>query len=1158
MAGEKSRDAEIWEQIAAEIGVNPAKATLDEAGRVIELNLGFNQLQALPPEIGQLSNLTKLDLWHNDLQALPPEIGQLSSLIHLNLSTDDHLPVMWNNHLQALPPEIGQLSSLTHLDVENNRLQVLPPEIGQLSNLTYLNLAGNRLQALPPEIGQLSNLSELDLSGNRLQALPPEIGQLSNLTKLILWETHLKILPPEIGQLSNLTKLTLGNGIGFFSRSSNLPELPPEIRNLTKLRSLNLANSELQTLPPETWRLSSLTTLNISHNQLQALPSEIGQLSNLSELDLSGNRLQALPPEIRNLTKLRSLNLANNELQTLPPETWRLSSLTTLNISHNQLQALPSEIGQLSNLSELRLEDNPLQRLPYSILELRNMQYIALSRGKQFTWPPVEITERGSLPVLEYVWEIQKEKVDLYEAKLLIVGQGGTGKTALKEILEGRDHIEGRTDSTEGIDISAIQVEHPDLDVKIKLNLWDFGGQDIYRVTDQFFLTNRSLYLLVWHARQQAQQSNLTYWLEAIRVLAPNAPVILVATHIDKYDSRLNYAQYKANYPQIVDFVSINNLTKEGLPELLYLIKREAAKLPQMGEPWPKKWRALADTLAARTEHHIDEQEYLRICEEMGIERDLALGTLGHYLHDLGKILYYPEDDQLSNLVVLKPNWITKAIGKVLNDKHTRENEGILNHEWLPIIWHRDETGIPYSRHLYPAFLRLMEKYDLSYRIDPSSVTGYAATSLVPELLPYQPSDDKMLDWAPQPSTDENQVELIYQFKMKVMPYGIMSRFIVRTHRYTERAHWRDGVFLQYRGQCARVELNESETNVRLTVRGSTPTNFFATLKDTMDAVVERFEQTPGVVIRKVPCICSNRTCSESFKYESLLEIEKAGQPTIQCIESREHLSVRELLYGIKPVTDDEAMKKVQEIANQITTAITNQGAELVSEIRHVGSEVKNIGGAIEDLQHTSEQGFREFTRKWNLLMKKMDLKCPNLIVLNEIQGIRINPRNWFSQKYHLHLLCQHPSNPHLVGEPYEFDESREWWRKVSPWLRRLIKLLRISVPIGVDAYTLVDETTMKAIESSTELLEEIVDQLPELDSKKRGSSDESEIDTLADGQGLEGAALRVLDTLLRRLDPNTEWRGLTDTDTPDGNLLWLCEKHRKEYVAGPVNLGTA
>ena len=51
---------------------------------------------------------------------------------------------------RSLPPEIGQLNNLTELDLGSNSLTKPAPEIGQLNNLTELGLGGNELTSLPP------------------------------------------------------------------------------------------------------------------------------------------------------------------------------------------------------------------------------------------------------------------------------------------------------------------------------------------------------------------------------------------------------------------------------------------------------------------------------------------------------------------------------------------------------------------------------------------------------------------------------------------------------------------------------------------------------------------------------------------------------------------------------------------------------------------------------------------------------------------------------------------------------------------------------------------------------------------------------------------------------------------------------------------------
>ena len=66
----------------------------------------------------------------------------------------------------------------------------------------------------------------------------------------------------------------------------------------------------------------------------------------------------------------------------------------------------------------------------------------------------------------------------------------------------------------------------------MSLHAWDFGGQQIYHATHQFFLTDRSLFVLLWNSRLGWEQGKLQYWLDIIKARAPGSPVILVATHI--------------------------------------------------------------------------------------------------------------------------------------------------------------------------------------------------------------------------------------------------------------------------------------------------------------------------------------------------------------------------------------------------------------------------------------------------------------------------------------------------------------------------------------------------------------------------------------------------------------------------------------------------
>ena len=86
---------------------------------------------------------------------------------------------LYNNQLSGeIPPEIGNLTNLTHLWLSSNQLiEEIPSEIGNLTNLTELYLSNNQLTGeIPSEICNQGDSSPF-LSNNQLCPPYPDCGE---------------------------------------------------------------------------------------------------------------------------------------------------------------------------------------------------------------------------------------------------------------------------------------------------------------------------------------------------------------------------------------------------------------------------------------------------------------------------------------------------------------------------------------------------------------------------------------------------------------------------------------------------------------------------------------------------------------------------------------------------------------------------------------------------------------------------------------------------------------------------------------------------------------------------------------------------------------------------------------------------------------------
>ena len=965
---------------------------------------------------------------------------------------------------------------------------------------SVLDLSKCELESIPAEIGDLENLKELNLFKNKLKSILPELGKLQNLRRLSYFQNQLTSIPPELGMLQNLQELVL--------QSNKLVSLPQELGNLVNLRVFTVSGNELKSIPRRIGNLYNLKRLWLYNNQLTNIPVEIGELLNIELLDLNNNKLSKLPIELGRLQNLQKLDISANQLNSIPHELGQLQNLQELNISHNQLFSVPPELGNLTNLKDLRLEDNPL------------------------TSPPPEIVQQGTKAVLAFLQKLkedqqQKTEVRQWVSKLVVVGEGGVGKSCLLKRLLGENYNPAEVAKTRAFEQSVLKRSHPQFkNETMRLNTWDFGGQKEYHATHQYFLTDQALVLLVWSCRLQYEQSKVTYWLDVIKARAPKAKVIIVGTHADIQYSGIPFADLEKNYsPMIVGgkcFYIENDPGKpiKGVEELDAAICEAAANMPQMGKPWPSKWLAAAEAVRKDTREYCTPIELEKTIRDQGLNAQ-EFEYVADELHIAGDIVWHRKEQALNELVLLKPHWVAQYIGAVLDDQEVAKLKGRLTHARMRELWH------DLSPHLQHHFLRMMDRFDLSYQTE----EDHQIISLVVDQLSYDPITDYLSLWNRLVPSDQIK-EIRMRFRIDAhFPPGIPTYFIARFHRHATEHVWRRGALFEETHEQHRLGLIESkpdnERYLTLYVRGPLPYHFFNVLRygfeNSLSLLSEEFRNN---IRRTIPCDgvkCDSAPCDYEFIFENLERrlTMKPPRNEIECPTCLKVHAVTELLFGISSTTLEqvqEDLRNHREEENERHKALTN----------------------------TLKFWYNEWVQREQ---SRLEVQCPTTFMLDYADA------SCRDGDLSLHLYCQAPDKWHETPDTgkggkdngkYKIKRTNPNLLAVAPYWNRLRSIFGIGIPLAQLGIALFAPNAASVGDVAGKA-KDAVEAIPRI-SKTHAEELTEVVGELEWHERVKGPASRALYDLLCELDDRKIWGGLHEINTKEHGPLWLCEECAKKY----------
>uniref|UniRef100_A0A8D8E4R7 non-specific serine/threonine protein kinase n=3 Tax=Culex pipiens TaxID=7175 RepID=A0A8D8E4R7_CULPI len=796
-----------------------------------ELYLQDNRLECIPPRLFLLPSLSILDVSNNKLQELPFELWKSPKLKEFNVAfnflkdlpslpnvaevggdaTEPPSPVteaclfqgysyedsndsltrnrlvasleivkhhIWSKSLEVTDQELrlpdskndNTVSQLSSLNLANNLFTSIPLALPCLAvNLTRLNMSYNSLRSMGHVTSYPASLKQLDLGHNEISCWP-------SLPRIAASDPHLMCYNPQEPKKNSSKSSVASSGSSGtpYSNEITVVKSSTSSNNITSLRTAVLKSVCVHR---RHLRLESLRTLVLADNSLTRIQLSTDDVTTLGESEDAEWSLIGVAKSRLIFPNLSMLDISNNSLKEIPPSIHELTNLSVLNISGNMdITELPPHMGLLSRLWNLNTRGCSLQD------PLRSM---------------IDSKKYKTMDIIGYLKSVYEDARPYARMKLMVVGVQGIGKTSLLDQLRNEgpsrnkkqvDHWAKRmghkninTKTSRGINMSTVGVDIGDWVCEKKLRghsthgpvifrTWDFGGQKEYYATHQYFLSKRSLYLVLWRIIDGRKGlAEVLQWLGNIQARAPNSPVIIVGTHYDAVGETLP-AKKAEELQQIIRdrFIAVSDAEKIGLPRVLdsievscktghnvkllaNLIYDTAFSLRSPGckdlllyQRVPASYLALEDVVGTISsslrqfgaDPVLDSDRYRQaVTQEMQLRgfkgfRDWSeLNQATMFLHDNGVLLHY-DDATLRDLYFLDPQWLCDMLAHVVTVREINPfaRTGVMKMDDLQHVFKSSCLGTNDNRSY---IVSLLNKFEVALSWD-------ARTLLIPSLLPVE------------------------------------------------------------------------------------------------------------------------------------------------------------------------------------------------------------------------------------------------------------------------------------------------------------------------------------------------------------------------------------------------------------------------------------
>ncbi len=576
--------------------------------------------------------------------------------------------------------------------------------------------------------------------------------------------------------------------------------------------------------------------------------------------------------------------------------------------------------------------------------------------------PPMEILKQGLQSVLDW---FEATKIKLNEIKIILIGDPKAGKTSLLRRLKDNTFDENEV-QTDGVNIEDIQFGECETFKKQKAlheltgHFWDFGGQEIMNATHQFFLTSRSVYILVLDARKDANVSaQIRHWIKRIKSTGGNSSLIIVANQID-INSGFGFEneyELQKEFPQVKCFIKASCKKNRNID----LIKDKLAELIPQAELFNTKiderWISLKEKLQKETKpkHFLSEERFLEVSNDCELKKKPEQKNAITFLHDLGLVLHFDKVKQY-DYYVLDPYWITYGVYQILTSAYAGKSNGMVNMDKLEYIVNEEEDKKERYR---PANYRKIEYTNQQSRFLVEILNQFKLCFCLPDHSHFILPD--LLDTnEPNKITEpirkaKDSIRFVYDYEY--LPKSTMPRIIVETHRIYSKI-WRTGCLLQSNGCKALVTNYQNRISIIVTGEHRKKYEFMSVIRFLIDSINQELRDKPNMLI-PLPGV-------DAFAdYEELLDRQKDGEKFFTLYKPiKKKFEISVLLEGVASQDEVRKISEKLDLLDEKVDIIINKLDSHYEYLINLPDNQKIKDGILDAIKEMNSQQSTEITEE--------------------------------------------------------------------------------------------------------------------------------------------------------------------------------------------------